>query len=106
MTARIPGDSVLSKIWFAAPAPGRWAADATCRNYPAFAEYFTDATSFAEADLALTLCADCPVRAACLGYGQRLGADGVWGGQLLHHGVVQHRLPRRASRDDAEPAAS
>jgi len=87
-----------STIWFTSPVPGSWTEQAECRRYPDFAEQFTDAQSFQDADLPLTICSDCPVAAQCLAYGQRLAADGVWGGQLLRHGAVQRRLPyRRAS---------
>jgi hypothetical protein len=87
-----------STIWFTIPAPGSWTEDGECRRHPGYADLFTDAQSFEQADLPLTICADCPVAAQCLAYGQSLRADGVWGGELLKHGSVQRRLPyRRAS---------
>ncbi|MBV9594193.1 MAG: WhiB family transcriptional regulator [Actinobacteria bacterium] len=79
----------VSSIWFSAEPPGSWTERAACRRYPGFAECFTEATTLAEADLALTLCDGCAVRAACLRYGQVLEADGVWGGRLLRHGRLQ-----------------
>jgi hypothetical protein len=98
-----------STIWFVAEAPGPWTGQAACREYAAQAEFFTEASTFSEADLALMVCADCPVRTACLGYGQRLHADGVWGGQLLIRGLIQdrdRRRPPRALEDRRRPAAS
>ena len=87
-----------STIWFTTDAPGPWTEDAECRRYPAFADQFTDAQTFEDADLALTICSDCPVRAACLSYGQQIRADGVWGGRLLRLGSVQRRLSAVHSR--------
>jgi hypothetical protein len=87
----------VSTIWYTSEAPGRWTERATCRRYPDFADQFTEAQTFEDADIALTICADCPVRARCLEYGRGLRADGVWGGRLLSRGVPQRRL--RAVRD-------
>jgi Transcription factor WhiB len=86
----------VSSVWSVVAPPGRWTAEAECRRHADDAEYFTEASTFEEADLALSVCADCPVRAACLSYGQELRADGVWGGRLLHHGNIQRRFPRRS----------
>jgi hypothetical protein len=87
-----------STIWFTTAAPGRWTEDATCRRFPEFANQFTEAQTFEEADLALTICADCPVRLACARYGQGIRADGVWGGQLLVRGTPQQRFRQRRRR--------
>ncbi len=81
-----------SSIWFTSSVPGTWTEGAACRRYPGFADQFTDAQTFNEADVALTICADCPVRTACLTYGQGIRADGVWGGLLLRRGKPQRRL--------------
>lgn len=82
----------VSTVWYTSQAPGLWTEDATCRRYPDFADQFTDAQTFEDADVPLTICADCPVRRECLDYGQGLRADGVWGGRLLSRGVPQRRL--------------
>ena len=83
-----------SAIWFSADAPGDWTERAACRQHSTLADFFTDATTFEQADLGLTICAECPVQRACLSYGRTLRADGVWGGRLLRDGAVQHRMPR------------
>ncbi|HEY3736761.1 MAG TPA: hypothetical protein VGL26_04895, partial [Jatrophihabitans sp.] len=48
-----------STMWFSTCAPGSWTEDAACRRFPALADRFTDAQTFEEADLALTVCAGC-----------------------------------------------
>lgn len=60
----------------------------------------------AELELAKTLCADCPLRAACLaGALERREPWGVWGGELFARGVVVARKrPRGRPRKDAEAA--
>lgn len=40
---------------------------------------------------ALAMCAVCPVRPTCLETGIEIGGDGIWGGELLSFGQVQHR---------------
>jgi len=48
--------------------------------------------------LAQSLCASCPISAACLDRALTLGVtDGVWGGQLFERGrpVTQKRRPGR-----------
>lgn len=65
---------------------------------------------FAEAptdvELAKALCDGCPVRAECLtGALERREPWGVWGGQLLLHGVViPRKRPRGRPRKDAVAA--
>jgi hypothetical protein len=97
---RTPADvrHAVSTVWLSAAPPGRWTEDAACRRYPGYAELFTDVVSFEEADLALTICAECPVRLACLRYGEQLRADGVWGGHLLRRGLARRRLDSRRPR--------
>lgn len=93
MSAHIRSDArfAVSSIWFDVEPPGRWTSDANCRRYPGYADFFTDVADFEEADLALSICAACPVRAACLSYGERLRASGVWGGELLRSGLPRRR---------------
>jgi WhiB family redox-sensing transcriptional regulator len=56
----------------------------------------------ADVEYAKTICADCPVRAACLaGALERREPWGVWGGQLFIAGVVVPRKrPRGRPRKD------
>ncbi|WP_432497048.1 WhiB family transcriptional regulator [Kineococcus auxinigenes] len=54
------------------------------------------AESPADVELAKALCADCPLRAACLAGALERGEPwGVWGGQLVLAGVV---VPRKRPR--------
>jgi WhiB family redox-sensing transcriptional regulator len=55
-----------------------------------------------DVELAKSLCADCPARAACLaGALERREPWGVWGGQLVLQGVVVPRKrPRGRPRKD------
>ncbi|WP_029137234.1 WhiB family transcriptional regulator [Nakamurella lactea] len=47
-------------------------------------------------ELAKALCAECPIRAACLaGALEREEPWGVWGGELFDHGVVIARKRAR-----------
>lgn len=56
--------------------------------------FFADAP--ADVETAKALCADCPVRAACLaGALRRAEVYGVWGGELVVAGVV---VPRKRPR--------
>lgn len=49
-----------------------------------------------EIELAKALCAECPIRTACLhGALEREEPWGVWGGELFDHGVV---IPRKRPR--------
>jgi hypothetical protein len=80
-----------SAVWFQADSPGPWAEDAACRHHALLAACFTEATTFAEAAVGLSVCEGCLVREPCLAYGRALHADGVWGGQLLHAGSVRRR---------------
>ncbi|OYN98897.1 WhiB family transcriptional regulator [Enemella evansiae] len=59
----------------------------------------------AEIEYAKTLCADCPVKDACLaGAKQRREACGVWGGELFINGVVVARKrPRGRPRKNPLP---
>lgn len=93
----------INSIWFAAEPPGSWTALANCRSYPNDAVFFTEVRSFDEANLALSICAACPVQTACLAYGRQLQADGVWGGRLLHHGAVVPQPVQRPARHRPAP---
>ncbi|MDX6287765.1 MAG: WhiB family transcriptional regulator, redox-sensing transcriptional regulator [Frankiales bacterium] len=59
-----------------------------------------------DVEYAKTICADCPMRAACLaGALERREPWGVWGGQLLIGGVVVPRKrPRGRPRKDTVAA--
>ena len=72
-------------------------ADIPCLELDA-ALWFAD--SPAEVELAKTLCAGCPARAACLaGALDREEPWGVWGGSLFVHGViVARKRPRGRPR--------
>jgi WhiB family redox-sensing transcriptional regulator len=81
--------------------------DLPCRSRDAdlwFAE------SPAELERAKALCADCPVREACLaGALARREPWGVWGGEIFERGVViARKRPRGRPRKNAalEPAAA
>jgi len=64
------------------------------------------AESPADVELAKALCADCPVRTACLaGALERREPWGVWGGQLLVQGVVVPRKRPRGRPRKCEAAA-
>lgn len=56
----------------------------------------------ADLETAKTLCADCPVRLACLsGAQQRREPWGVWGGEIFDHGVViARKRPRGRPRKE------
>ena len=60
----------------------------------------------ADVEYAKTICADCPVRAACLaGALERREPWGVWGGELFIGGVVVPRKrPRGRPRKDTVAA--
>ncbi|MEU4673164.1 WhiB family transcriptional regulator [Amycolatopsis sp. NPDC023774] len=81
--------------------------DLPCRSRDAdlwFAE------SPAELERAKVLCADCPVREACLaGALARREPWGVWGGEIFERGaVIARKRPRGRPRKNAalEPAAA
>ena len=64
------------------------------------------AESPADVELAKTLCADCPVRTACLAAAlERREPWGVWGGELFVAGVVVPRK-RPRGRPRKEPAVA
>ena len=77
--------------------------DLPCRSYDA--ELFF-AESPADVELAKSLCASCPVRAACLaGALERREPWGVWGGELFIGGVVVARKrPRGRPRKNVVAA--
>ena len=55
-----------------------WMADGLCRSYPPSVFFPSDGVGV---DIARRICADCPVKRACLEYALRNGVDhGVWGG--------------------------
>jgi WhiB family redox-sensing transcriptional regulator len=57
----------------------------------------------AQLELAKSLCADCPVRDACLaGALDRAEPWGVWGGEIFERGsVIARKRPRGRPRKDA-----
>ncbi|MCU0266199.1 MAG: WhiB family transcriptional regulator [Actinomycetia bacterium] len=74
-----------------------------CRSEPP--ELFF-AESPADVEYAKSLCADCPVRLACLaGALERREPWGVWGGELLVAGVVVPRKRPRGRPRKSEVAA-
>lgn len=56
----------------------------------------------ADLEVAKSLCASCPIRAACLsGALQRREPWGVWGGEIFDHGVViARKRPRGRPRKE------
>lgn len=61
------------------------------------------AESPVDVEAAKALCADCPLRASCLAEAlARREPWGVWGGQLVLHGVV---VPRKRPRGRPRKAA-
>ncbi len=99
-----PGFTV-SALWLSQPAPGEWIAQAECSRLSAGAELFTDVEDYSNARAALVICGHCPVAEQCFAYGQSIGADGVWGGQLLARGSIRPTHPRRR-RDVTHAAGS
>jgi len=62
----------------AAPMSADWMAEARCRDHPPSVFFPSDGVGV---EVARRICADCPVRLACLEYALRNGIDhGVWGG--------------------------
>lgn len=73
-----------------------WKADAACRTLDT-GLFFPDAE--AETGAALAVCAECPVREACLDFALRTRQnDGVWGG---HTESERRRLRRRYGKSAA-----
>jgi len=66
--------------------------------------WFADSPS--DLEYAKTLCADCPIRTACLAEAlKRAEPWGVWGGEILEHGcVVNRKRPRGRPRKDSVAA--
>ncbi|WP_343599645.1 WhiB family transcriptional regulator [Mycobacterium sp.] len=64
------------------------------------------AESPADLETAKALCAHCPIRRQCLAVAlQRAEPWGVWGGEILHRGVILNRKrPRGRPRKDAVAA--
>jgi WhiB family redox-sensing transcriptional regulator len=81
--------ALASVVSFQTASPEPWAEHAACRGLTGISDLFTDASTRAEANQALAVCARCPVRPACLALGRRLRADGVWGGHLLQRGQIR-----------------
>lgn len=71
-------------------------ADAACVAHPDL--FFAD--SPADLEYAKTLCQGCPLRAGCLaGALERREPWGVWGGEVVEHGiVVARKRPRGRPR--------
>lgn len=86
-----------------AESVSRWADALPCRSYDPelfFAERPEDV------EYAKSLCADCPVRAACLaGAVERQEPWGVWGGEVFVRGVVVPRKRPRGRPRKADVAA-
>ncbi len=73
-----------------------WKADAACRDLDVDL-FFPDSES--DSAPALAVCAECPVRDACLDFALRSRQlDGVWGG---HTESERRRLRRRLGRTAA-----
>jgi WhiB family redox-sensing transcriptional regulator len=74
-----------------------------CRTDPEL--FFAEAP--ADVELAKALCAECPIRRACLAGALERGEPwGVWGGELFVRGViVPRKRPRGRPRKNAEVAA-
>lgn len=73
-----------------------WKADAACRDLD-LDLFFPDSES--DSGPALAVCAECPVREACLDFALRTRQnDGVWGG---HTETERRRLRRRLGRTAA-----
>ncbi len=73
-----------------------WKADAACRDLDVDL-FFPDSES--DSGPALAVCADCPVRDACLDFALRSRQlDGIWGG---HSESERRRLRRRLGRTAA-----
>ena len=77
---------------------GEWVAEARCAQGPPQSLPFTEIETASDATRAIAVCMSCPVRAACLDYGQRSRVDGVWGGVLLRRGRRRRRGPPRDGR--------
>jgi len=77
--------------------------DLPCRKEPEL--FFAESPQ--DVELAKSLCAECPIRRACLaGALERREPWGVWGGELFIRGVVVPRKrPRGRPRKNAEVAA-
>lgn len=77
--------------------------DLPCRKEPEL--FFAESPQ--DVELAKALCAECPIRRACLaGALERREPWGVWGGELFIRGVVVPRKrPRGRPRKNAEVAA-
>jgi WhiB family redox-sensing transcriptional regulator len=63
--------------------------------------WFADSPS--DLERAKELCADCPIRSACLSAAlERAEPGGVWGGEILDRGnVVNRKRPRGRPRKDS-----
>jgi WhiB family redox-sensing transcriptional regulator len=72
-----------------------------CRSYHDPDLWFAE--SPAELERAKQLCTDCPIRLACLDSAlSRQEPWGVWGGEIVEHGVV---IPRKRPRGRPSKAA-
>ena len=75
------------------PTPSDWYDDAACRD--ADTDVFFP-VSESQAGPAKAICAECPVREACLEYAlEARPPDGVWGGLTP---IERHRLIRRRQK--------
>jgi WhiB family redox-sensing transcriptional regulator len=96
-------DQRAASAWGVAPATPT-SADLPCTRHDPelwFSQYP------AQIEHAKQLCAECPIREACLlGALARGEAAGVWGGQLIENGVViAHKRGRGRPRKHAAAAA-
>jgi WhiB family transcriptional regulator, redox-sensing transcriptional regulator len=80
-----------------------WMAKGLCRSEPPSRFFPSDGVGV---EVARRICAECPVKAACLEYALRNGIDhGVWGGTSERERRRIARRRRLATQATLEPAA-
>lgn len=65
-----------------------WITEALCEGEDVnlfFDDYLSSEEAF---NYVNKLCAECPVKTACLNFGMGTKSVGVWGGELLQQGVI------------------
>ena len=76
-----------------------WAARGACASHPDPDLWFADPSDTTRHEQAITLCATCPVKTACLDYAMSLpNMPGTWGGTTE---TERTRLRRNARRGSA-----